>query len=127
MSDSKNFYLILNGLLNYLETCFLKKKNNSSDNSIKKIKKYRIGLDLLNKHVVIHNFYEHIKPHANEIYNKNEEYFLSTNILDFGATSDIVEDSLQIKELYITLENEDKDIIWESIQQLLDLSIKICK
>lgn len=129
MSDTKMFYSILNSLLDYLETSFKLINENNSNEDVKKIKKYRLGLELLNKSVVIHNFYENLKDHSDEIYNRNEEYFLSQNILNFGATNEVANDSLRLKELWNNpdFSTESKEIVWESIETLLGLAIKISK
>ena len=117
MSDTKMFYSILNGLLDYLETSF-SKIGDAQD--VKKIKKYRLGLELLNKTVVIQN-------HSEEIYNRNEEYFLSQNLLDFGATSEVASDSLRMKDLWnhSGFGSEGKETVWESLETLLTLSSNV--
>jgi len=124
MSDTKMFYSILNGLLDYLETSF-SKIGDAQD--VKKIKKYRLGLELLNKTVVIQNFHENLKDHSEEIYNRNEEYFLSQNLLDFGATSEVASDSLRMKDLWnhSGFGSEGKETVWESLETLLTLSSNV--
>lgn len=70
-------------------------------------------------------FILYVLPHQNKIKKRDEQFFLEDKGLFTVLVSDLKQCVDNIKEFSYTLEKEDKDVIFQWVEHLLDLALKL--
>lgn len=95
---------------------------------------YKNGFNLIKKSggsLISKHFLNYASPYIDYISNKNDEYFMNENIDAFAFINDAEDkgqakkDGLRFREIWQTLNKEDKEVIWNYTQQLLMKSLEI--
>lgn len=120
MSKVSVFFERADSLLNTLQSKFSEHKN--------KIEKYKITISTMktmNGRKFIKEFMNYISQYSEQINNCDESHFLEKNPEDFGATGEGVKIGNLIKEIWPSLDNKTKAVIWWYLQELLKLGNEI--
>ena len=93
-----------------------------NDKNIAIFKSHLSVVGMLDDTQIIKNFIEHVYPYKKNILDKDEEFFLETEI---KHDHDYLSDSLHIKQLWKDkLSDSNKEIVWKYFQVLIVLSEK---
>jgi len=118
----QNFNLQAEELCSVIETVY-------TDDEIKKYKYMLKTVNKINAIKMIEQYIIHVVPECDKIYNKDEKFFLNLQneeIIDkLGQTKlrkELHEDSLvqilKMKDIWMKLSEENKNIVWEYFQLL---------
>ena len=128
-SNLKLFNDLLDEFLMYLENGF---KKLCDETDVKKIRKYRIGIQMLRKanpRMVVENFLWFAKPHKEQILARDAHYFTDNELTSLGFDSQRhnIEDGVRAKHLWTSdkISKEYKDDVWDTMANLLHLAEKI--
>jgi len=118
----KNFNIQIEEFLDVMESIH-------NDDNIKKARLMVKTLNKINSTKIIEQYIINIIPYADKIYSKNEEYILNLDVDEIKdkLTTIKVKNSTQeekllevmkLKQLWTTLDTNDKEAIWEYLQLL---------
>lgn len=81
----------------------------------------RIFVDSVPTEEIIQQFSKEVLPYEEMINNKEEEFFLTHDILPAGVTNSEVS---HFKNLYLQLDEDSKNVVWQWVQCLVSIAKK---